>query len=445
MILNLKELNTQAIETTTNATNMRLSEHASSMVFQLFTKNVYSNAIGTVIREITSNSFDSHVEANVDLPVIVRKTVDTETNSDYISFIDFGMGMSPDRIMNIYGIYFESTKRTDNNQIGGFGIGGKTPLAYKRRTGLGEAEYDNSFNVITTYNGIKYYYLIFEGAESPAIVPLHEEPTTEHNGTEIRVPVDKKDWSKFNSEVIKQLYYFENLVFEGFDNDEELNNYKIIKGKSFLYRGDKCNNNIHVCLGKVAYPIDYHILGLNTYNYNVPVAIKLEVGDIEVTVSREQLDYSEATITLLKAKLDEVILELSSMLSDQYDGVVTYEDYRNITNGFSTLKFNDKQSIQLSTIIDDVKGFKFKNYKYSSIHSSDSDIFNALFTSTMYGKRVNRYNSSNTFNKNYSDLIRLNNVYFVDGEFERDVKLQRYLTSLHTRFYVVTKKKYLEC
>ena len=175
MQINLKELSTQAIESTTGTKKMRLSENAQSMVFQLFTKNVYSNPIGTVVREITSNCFDSHIEANtMKSPVVIKRFIDKQTNTQYISFIDYGVGMSPDRIDNIYGIYFESTKRVDNTQIGGFGIGGKSPLAYKRSTGQGEGEYDNSFYVITNFDGIKYCYLIFEGADTPVISLLHQ-------------------------------------------------------------------------------------------------------------------------------------------------------------------------------------------------------------------------------------------------------------------------------
>lgn len=65
MEINLKKLSNQALESSTETTKMRLSEDASSMVFQLFTKNVYSNPIGTVVREITSNCFDSHTEAGI--------------------------------------------------------------------------------------------------------------------------------------------------------------------------------------------------------------------------------------------------------------------------------------------------------------------------------------------------------------------------------------------
>lgn len=235
MEINLKQLSTHAIESTNGGKKMRLSENAQSMVFMLFTKNVYSNPIGTIVREITSNCFDSHIEANVNAPVIIRKSKDKDSGQCHISFIDYGVGMSPERIENIYMVYFESTKRVDNTQIGGFGIGGKTPLAYKRYSGIGEGEYDNSFYVITIYNGIKYYYCIYEGSDSPVVSLLHQEATTEHNGTEIRVPVLEKDIEKFAKEMVRQLYYFENVIFEGFEDtysDSTLSNtYQIIRVK----------------------------------------------------------------------------------------------------------------------------------------------------------------------------------------------------------------------
>ena len=106
-----------------------MSQDSSSVVFRMFTDTIYSNRVGTVVREITSNCFDSHIEAGVNTPVVIRKTHDTTDDTHYVSFIDFGVGMSPDRVENIYGVYFESTKRDNNDEIGGFGIGGKTPLA----------------------------------------------------------------------------------------------------------------------------------------------------------------------------------------------------------------------------------------------------------------------------------------------------------------------------
>jgi hypothetical protein len=439
MKINLKELNEQAITKTTSSKKMRLSETAQNMVFQLFTKNVYSNPIGTVVREITSNCFDSHIEAKVDAPVVIRKTVDKETGAVYISFIDFGVGMSPSRIEDIYMVYFESTKRVDNTQIGGFGIGGKTPLAYKRSTGQGEMEYDNSFNVITVFDNIKYYYLVFEGNDSPEVTLLHSEVVDEHNGTEIRIPVLERDMYKFEKEMERQLYYFENIIFEGFEdedgNSRMKNDYQIIRGKSFLFRGNAYQDYMHICLGRVAYPIDFNVLGLSASDYRLPIAIKLEVGDINVTVSRESVDYSEATIKMLKKKLETAKKEAIELLAKQYDNVLTLEDYFNVKSDFGRLNFPNGNSIYLGNMISK-EDVNFKNFKYNSIVKmpNDKKLFTFFFDSKMYGKkpsagRRRRYSDAPVyFEGGYETIMKNNpNVLYSNGEFTRKLVKQAYL------------------
>ena len=452
MKINLRKLGEQAIETTTEQTKMRLSEDASSMVFQLFTKNVYSNPIGTVVREITSNCFDSHIEAGVDAPVVIRKHKDGQAGTHYISFIDYGVGMSPDRVKNIYGVYFESTKRVDNEQIGGFGIGGKTPLAYKRSTGQGEGEYDNSFYVITNFDGTKYYYCIYEGAESPVISELHSEPTTDRNGTEIQVPVLEKDLEKFQKEMVRQLYYFENIVFEGFEykgyNEEMVyplsNDYQIIRGKSFLFRGDEYSSKMHVCLGRVSYPIDYDVLGLSANDYSMPIALKLEVGDIGVTVSRESLDYSEGTIKMLKKKLEVAKEEIVGLISKQYKDIKTLEQYFQVKHDFGKLEFPNGSSLYVGDLIKQ-KDVDFSNFKYQFMKMpNDKQLFRFFFNTTLYGKkpRKSRYSSSNNeFEGGYESIKDKNNLVYVDGEFKRKIVKQAYLKDMYTTYHLIQKRE----
>lgn len=447
MEINLKKLGEQAVESTTGGKKMRLSENASSMVFQLFTKNVYSNPIGTVVREITSNCFDSHIEAKVNAPVIIRKSFDVEAQTHYISFVDFGVGMSPDRIENIYGVYFESTKRLDNTQIGGFGIGGKTPLAYKRSNGMGEGEYDNSFYVVTIFNGTKYYYCIYEGAESPIISLLHSEPTTERNGTEVRVPVLEKDVDSFSKEMIRQLYYFENVIFEGFDNDRYgetlMNTYQIIRGKSFLYRGSEYSDTIHLCLGRVAYPIDYNVLGLNSYDYRMPIALRLEVGEVNVTVSRESIDYSESTIKMLKKRLEAAKKEIAELLAKQYGNIVSLEDYFKVKNDFGKLYFSNGTSINVGKLINQ-KDIDFSNFKYGFLKMpNDKQLFKFFFESHTYGKKPKKSkysNSSHEFEGGYDEIQNRSNLLYVENEFTRKVLKQAYLKSVHEMYHIINKR-----
>ena len=447
MEINLKKLSEQAVETTTASRKMRLSEHAQSMVFQLFTKNVYSNPIGTVVREITSNCFDSHVEAGVNAPVRIKKSFDGETNTHYISFIDYGVGMSPDRVENVYGVYFESTKRVDNTQIGGFGIGGKTPLAYKRSTGQGEGEYDNSFYVITTFDKVKYYYCVYEGAESPEWSLMHQENTKDGNGTEIRIPVLEKDIETFAKEMVRQLYYFDNIIFEGFEDTYQRgilsNDYQIIRGKNFLFRGTEYASNVHVCLGKVAYPLDFSVLGLNSYDYNLPIALKLEVGDINVTVSRESLDYSEATIKMLKNKLDDAIAEIKSLLTKQYDNIVTLEQYFNVKNNFGVLEFPNGSKINVGNMISQ-KDIDFSKFKYQFMKMpNDKQLFRFFFEVKSYGKKPkrSRYSSNGyEFDGGYDALQRNDNLLYIEKDFNRKVIKQSYLKSQFELYHIISKR-----
>lgn len=447
MEINLKKLGDQAIESTTDSKKMRLSEDASSMVFQLFTKNVYSNPIGTVVREITSNCFDSHTEAKVNAPVLIRKHQDKSSGTHYISFIDYGVGMSPDRVENIYGVYFESTKRVDNTQIGGFGIGGKTPLAYKRSTGQGEGEYDNSFYVITVFDKVKYFYCIYEGDESPIISKLHEEPTTEKNGTEIQVPVLEKDISTFAKEMVRQLYYFENIVFEGFEDtyqhDTLTNDYQIIRGKNFLFRGEDYSNNIHVCLGKVAYPIDYDALDLSSRDFSLPIALKLEVGDIGVTVSRESLDYSETTIKMLKKKLELAKNEILGLISKQYEDIVTLKQYFQVKHDFGKLMFPNNKSLYVGDLIAQ-KDVDFSNFKYQFTKMpNDKQLFRFFFETKTYGKKPRksrRYGyGRDEFEGGYEAIVGRNNLLYVEAEFNRKIIKQSYLKEEFETYYIVRK------
>lgn len=440
MLMNLNELSKKTIESTTGGKKMRLSENAASMVFQLFTKNVYSNPIGTIVREITSNCFDSHIEAGVDSPVIIRLGENKEENSKHISFIDFGVGMSPDRVENIYGVYFESTKRSDNEQIGGFGIGGKTPLAYKRSTGLGEGEYDNSFFVITIYNNVKYYYCVYEGNDSPVVSLLHQEETKEINGTEVRIPILAKDMGKFISEIKRQLYYFENIVFEGFE-DTSLNNYQIIRANSFLFRGGNYSTNVHICLGRVAYPIDYNALGLSSNEHQLPVAIRLNVGDANVTVSRESIDYSESTIKMIKDKLNDVKAEILEMLTVQYEKTKSLEDYFKVKTNFGYLYFPNGVSMYVGNLIKQ-SDVKFRNFAWGHYNMpSDKDLFTLFFRVNSYGKLPKqKYGRKYEFQGSYKELSSCDNLYYSLEVFTRKIVKQAYVRSLHSLYHLVYQR-----
>lgn len=434
MELQLKNLSDKDIKSTGKAKviKMRMSDDAQSFIFQMFTDDIYKNPVGSIVREITSNCFDSHVEAgneSPENPVMVKHTYDHNAQEHYISFVDKGVGMSPDRIENIYGVYFESTKRGGNDQIGGFGIGGKSPLSYT-----------DSFTVITRFNGIEYGYIIYKGKEAPAIEELYQKTTKEVNGTEVRIPIKESDLDKFTREIRRQLYYFENIIFLGFDNDEELNNYNVYKGEHFLYRGGQYENSIHVCLGKVAYKIDYSDCGLNEYDYSFPLALKFDIGDIKVTPNRESLSYKDITIQMINDKIELVKKELGEMLSKQYNNVRTLKEYYAAKENFGKLTFSDNDLLELKNMFKK-KDIKYTNFKYNDlpfIPTSDSAL-ELLYNVHEYGKTSRWKKGINVTMINIGDYSR-DKIYQSTGEFKRKIIKQSYLNSIHNKNFVVLKQ-----
>ena len=429
MEINLNKLNEQKIRKAGNAKTVKMgfSEDAKGIIFNMFTETIYQNPIGSIVREITSNCFDSHVEAGTESPqnpVIIKKTYDKVADQHYLSFFDKGVGMSPDRVENIYGQYFESTKRSGNEQIGGFGIGGKTPLAYTE-----------SFFVVTRYNGMEYSYSIFKGEETPEISLLHECSTKEVNGTEVRIPIKRNDISQFQREIIRQLYYFENIVFQGFDNDEELNNYRVYKGEHFLYRGSGYEDAVHVCLGKVAYKLSYNELGLSEWDFRIPIGLKFDIGDIKVTANRENLQYSPETVKTILAKIESAKEEIRAMISKEYGNVRTLEDYYRVQEDFGYLKFQDQNTLNVSKWVTK-KNIDFANFKYNDLPSipSTENVIKFFYNVHEYGKRGG-YNAGIS--------VRLgepnDRVYYCRGEFARKIIKQSYLNHEHDKNFVILK------
>lgn len=435
-------LNTQKIRSIggKQAISMDFGEAAKGMLFTMFTEQIYKNPIGSICREITSNCFDSHVEAGKESPsnpVIIKKTYDNTTKSHYISFFDNGVGMSPERVDSVFSKYFESTKRTTNDEIGGFGIGGKTPLAYKRKwtDENGHVQEDSSFFIITRYNGIEYKYLIYIGDSSPKIKPMGEESTTKCNGTEVRIPVLQKDLDKFEYELYRQLYYFENIVFQGFSDDSRLNEYRVYKGKHFLYRGDNYESTTHVCLGKVAYPLSYSDLGLSEWDYKIPIGLTFQIGDIKVTPNREDLQYNDDTIKLIKEKLELAKQEIKDIISKQYDNVRTLEDYYAVKENFGYIQFADQQQLNVNRWVSKA-AINFTNFKYNDLpHIPTSDeLVKHFYHIHEYGKRKGYGNIGVCCFTKTDDR-----VYQCRGEFQRKIIKQSYLNHNHDKNFVILK------
>lgn len=117
---------------------MDVDNSSELSVFFLLSSTLYKDPYRAIVRELVSNAIDASKRISTNEPVVlhVPKTLNNDTNNEFY-VQDFGIGMSLEQVINIYGNYFASTKQNDSNSIGGFGLGGKTPFIYVKDSSYG--------------------------------------------------------------------------------------------------------------------------------------------------------------------------------------------------------------------------------------------------------------------------------------------------------------------
>ena len=99
---------------------MSLDLDSAQILMQMLSKNLYSDSVGSTVRECASNALDSHRRAGVDKPIIVSFGRNDSNNYEF-SVEDFGTGLDAEDVKNIISKYGKSTKRNSATELGMMG------------------------------------------------------------------------------------------------------------------------------------------------------------------------------------------------------------------------------------------------------------------------------------------------------------------------------------
>lgn len=314
------------------------------IIFDILCNRLYKNELKTAIQEYMCNAMDSHIEAGKnDLPItIVLPTIVEQT----LQIIDYGVGISPDRMESVFVYLGESTKRSTDDLVGGFGLGAKIGFSYT-----------DVFTIITIFNKIKYTYLAFIGDSGIGQCDLlSEEKTSEENGTTISLNIKKSD-IKSTHQWVNYHSLFWDITPNIINNDHfESYNYKYnfikIKNCDILDRTNANPYSFDQTVYVVYNGIIYDNIELSTImSFDAFKNIKeksyiffvhCKTGEIDIAVNRESLQYTSKTINAIKFKLMEVInyininIDTISKQSDNvfdfYEKIKMYPYYKLINN-----------------------------------------------------------------------------------------------------------------
>lgn len=263
---------------------------------QILSSALYKDKIGAVVRELSANAHDAHVQAGkVNTPF--ELTLPSSWDSIF-AVRDFGLGLSDADILTLYTTYFQSSKSSSNDFVGAFGLGSKSPFAYT-----------DSFSVISFHGGMKRTYSAFKREDGmPSMARLHEEPTTE-TGLLVQVPVNSMDVSHFHTSVMTQLKFFDPLPsvkgrkieWPKIKIQKEGTDWILYERTGSYYDERKPS----VIMGNISYPLDpKHLKSQHaaTILQRTPFVFKLPIGSVDLTPSREDLEYNTRTINrIIKA------------------------------------------------------------------------------------------------------------------------------------------------
>lgn len=318
----------------------------------LLSSNLYSDPEQSFIREIVSNAWDSHVEANTtDTPVIIRFKNDNYNKS--ITIRDYGTGLSPERFAEVYCNIGSSTKRESNDFIGGFGIGKYSSLACS-----------NTVYITSYYNNIAYYYVMVKSGNSITTNLLREQPTTEKNGVEVTI----RNISNIRpyENALDYIVFFPNVYIDGivhYLNDTQLKRFKnfAVSSRSITHK---------LLLGNVLYPCNLKLLPkdveafLNTLSYT-GIVIKFDIGELSITPNRENVIYTSDTVDKISFRVREAKKELLEMVSKKLS-----KDYQNLEEYYKCFS----RSLWYNPIDDTIKNSSYVGFKVNREYIEDMDI-----------------------------------------------------------------------
>ena len=291
MIIDKKKFDSYSLN---NGTRFQFAD--SPAIFNILSDNLYSNKIDSIVRELSCNARDAHTLAGkVDAPfnIFIEEGNSFFSDSENMFRIrDFGVGLSEEEIYNLYTVYGLSNKTHTNDYIGGFGIGSKSPFAYT-----------DSFIVTSWYNGEKKVYCAFKNSEGyPEITKISETVSDEPVGIEVSLPIQKGDVENFKLAVKNQLKYF---------NVKPNLNYNYIFEDGVKYRiSEKYfipnTSGVYVLMSDIAYEVDLNKFYSNISSCNNNnICFQIDIGDIDLSASREHISYTEKTKKFMYKKFAE--------------------------------------------------------------------------------------------------------------------------------------------
>ena len=357
-----------------NSTNQFTIAQTSKM-FKILSDSLYSDKVMAVIRELATNAYDSHISAGNKNPFKV--TLPTAANPNF-AVRDYGTGLNQKDMEHLYTTYGASNKNDSNDFVGCLGLGSKSPFAYTK-----------SFTTTSYFNGTQYTYIAaIDDTGVPTLNLIHSTDTNEPNGLEISFAVKQYDFQEFSQKAVRVFHYFrmKPIIIGGvqWDFTKEYSQRNVVidgdgwrvcrlnnDNNKFPNHYHRIQSGIIALMGNIAYPVEVsHLVGEEKIetpdhiakwnrafnkadiaswksfvgeiiNQGLYLELDFGIGELEMDVSREGLQYTKSVVKTLREKTQDIFVELKKNFSDKIataktkvEAIQTYYQMNDLAGGW---------------------------------------------------------------------------------------------------------------
>lgn len=349
-------INTEVNKTVTSS-NMKgsaMTVNITGTSFNFILDNLYTQPHRAIVRELSCNAWDAHVQAGNVEPFWIQ--VPSKFNQTFI-IRDFGVGLNPEEIDKYLNTLYQSSKGGTNDQIGGFGLGAKSPFALVQ-----------SFFISSYKDGMEYKCFWYRDSEGIPILKVQsQKETTEANGIKYIINFALKDVDgiiracssellglpvtpRFFSDIENHETEFDLIGQSNISRTVETDKYLIIKDS-----GDILNNTfirssaayarspvkLLLSIGGVLYPLPS---SLNSYELNNAVpgfsalfdnaayfVIKLPIGSVKLPSTREHILDTSENREIIKEHANISMSSFLKTLKEEYFNQLSGKDLTSFT------------------------------------------------------------------------------------------------------------------
>jgi len=291
----------------------------SAKIFSFLSNFLYKDKERSVITELCSNGLDAHRMVGKEaLPLLIH--LPTELQREF-RVRDYGPGLTEAQVYQFLTKYGSSSKGQTNDDIGGFGIGSKSPAAVS-----------DTWTINSHIDGDMSSYLIHVNDKGiPSINKLFVKPTNE-TGLEVIVPTkNNRMWHDaaarvfFHYDVMPDVKGTYNTLSQAtFTSDF----HGLIK-----FARNQASGSAQVLMNRRAYDVDLSKIKEKLY-FNQAGYLPFPTSSLSVSLSREDLQYDSRTSDAIKTRIEEINKKLAVLWKTDVSPKTSIYEYQQAAADF---------------------------------------------------------------------------------------------------------------